>query len=172
MKLKEILELIADKKINYIDAIEELKKLKLPEEDFDEYERIFSKMLGKEERQPTRPIYQLNAIPNEMYWEVLQDAIQQVREEKYSPEIAQNLHNDYSLGQFLIHYFLNEAISIVRMNSLAPEEVNLIGQAYYKAMKIAESNEVKRKKRKQIEEEGPPKKINAMQCDAIECVDN
>jgi len=135
MTIREIIDAAIDKKIDYPKAKEALTKLKLPASDFEEYDRILVKLLGKDSVF-REPVYQLPSIPNEMYSVILQDAIKQVRQEKYSPEIAQHLYDNYMLGPSLINYFLNESISSVRMNSLTPEEIVQIGESYLRALKF------------------------------------
>jgi len=171
MKLKDILAAAIDKSITYPEAKDELKKLQLPHEEFESYDNMLYKLLGGNEKIWKDPIFQLSSIPNEMYFLILQDCIQQVRQEKYSPEIAQNLYEDYMISPALMNYFLNEAISIVRMNTLKPEEIDAIGRAYYSALKIAEK-QIRRKmpnlkNRPKPEVEVEEQSINAEQIGSI-----
>jgi DNA-binding protein len=137
MDMKTLLEKVLQKEITYDEACSELKKLKLDEDTNNKYERMFYKQLGNEAKVNHMPLFQFPGIPNEFYFPILQDAINQVREEKYSPEIAQNLYNNYCLSPALLNYFLNESINIVKMNTLNEEEINAIGKAYVRAINIA-----------------------------------
>jgi hypothetical protein len=142
MTIKDILNLAIDKKISYPDAIEQLKKLHLPEEEFESYDVILYKLLGKEKDVDHLQTLMLNSIPNEMYYMILSETIKLVRSGLFSPDICQQLFDRFGLGIQLISYFVNESISIVRMNTLDPSEISAIGNAYHKmAIALAEQGE-------------------------------
>ena len=176
MRLKEILDAAINKKIDYPKALEALKKLRLPYEEEEDYARMLHKLLGDPKKVFHEPVWQLHCIPNDLYPIIFQECMKQVRQEKYSPEIAQYLFDTYRLSPSLINYFLNEAISAVRMNTLNPEEVAMIGNAYYRAMKHIEQVEEKKaaaKGRKPRKSKGPKivqPSINAEQAGEVEVV--
>ena len=171
MTIKELLNEVVDKKLSYPEAKERLKKMKLPYSEEESYDVLIKKMCGGYSKKVWHePVYNLPIIPNEMYHTILQDSIKQVRQEKYSPEIAQDLYDKYMLGPGLINYFLNESISAVRMNTLTEEEIHKIGSTYYKAMQFAKMAEQMRPKRKRPKlPEGA--NINAIQAGEIDMID-
>jgi hypothetical protein len=132
MTVKDLINQALDKKMTYPEAIEQLKKLRLPEEEQESYELILYKILGKEKEVNHLGTFTLNSVPNELYYEILSDTIKMVRSGMFSPDICQDLFDTYGLGASLISYFVNESISIVRMNTLDPAEIAAIGNAYHK----------------------------------------
>jgi hypothetical protein len=161
MKIADILEKAINKELTYAEALKELKKLKLDYEDEDRYDRLLHKMLGDNKRFRDFT-YFFNGLPNEKYLEVLNFAISLVREGLYSNEIAQMIYDKYMLSAPLITYFLNEAISIVRMNNITPEELAGIGEAYHI---VATQMEEKGLKEKPVIQED---EINAEEIDEID----
>jgi hypothetical protein len=131
VKLLDLLEKAINKQIAYNDAVQELKKLNLPLEDQEKYEILFYKLLGNESKILHEPQYFFPSIPNESYIEIFQFTIALVRDGLYTPEIAQHLFQQYALSAPLITYFINEAVSAVRMNTMTPEEIASIGEAYH-----------------------------------------
>jgi hypothetical protein len=130
LTIKDIISLALDKKFTYDEAITELKKLKLPIEEEESYEIILHKILGKEDSiNHLRPL-SLNSIPNECYFELMTETIKLVRAGLFSPDICQHLFDNYGLSASLINYFVNEAISIVRMNTISDSEFVEIGEKY------------------------------------------
>jgi hypothetical protein len=141
-KIKDIIAEAVDKKISYDDAKKALKSLNLPDEEYEGYDNILQKLLCNFDKLDHRPTYQLKAIPNEMFIVILQDTIKKVREEWYTPEICTYLFNTYRISSQLMNYFVNEAISIVRLNTTNPDEILRIGEAYQKAseqLKLAQT---------------------------------
>jgi len=140
MKIIEILEKAIKREFkSYSDAISELKKLKLPFEEEEKYEILLYKLLGKEERVVHDPAFFFPSIFNENYFKILQETISLIRDGLYSSEIAQHLFNRYALSPALISYFVNEGLSVVRMNTLSPDEISSIGEAYHKVATHLES---------------------------------
>jgi len=164
MTIKDILTEAVEKKITYAEAKEKLKKLRLPRDDFEQYDILIYKLLGKEEKIIHNKIQYLPNIPNTVYSVILQDAIQKVREEWYTPEICQHLFDTYRISSSLMNYFINEAIHIVRMNSMSQEEFVEIGKMYHNAIKFLEENI---KEGKNIKLEVPTPNINAEQAEKI-----
>jgi hypothetical protein len=159
MKIVDILEKAIKKEFsNYADAIEELNKLKLPFEEQQKYESLLYKLLGKEDRVFRNPSFFFPGLLNENYFPILHETIALIRDELYSVEISQHLWDKYALSPALISYFINEALSIVRMNTLSPEELASIGEAYHQVATHLESKGLKR--RPKIVQEGSSK-INA-----------
>jgi hypothetical protein len=154
VKLLDIIEKAINKEIAYNDAIQELNKLKLPFEDQEKYEILLYKLLVKEDRVSHNPQYFFPGVPNEAYIEILQLSIHLVREGLYTPEIAQHLFDEYLISAPLITYFINEAISIVRMNNISPEEIASIGEAYHVVASQLEAKGLKQKPviKKNVEE--------------------
>jgi hypothetical protein len=148
MTIKDLLSQAIDKKISYPEAKTKLKDMHLPHEEYESYDIMLYKLLGKEEKVVHQPIYAMKAIPNEIYFNVLEDSINKVRDEWYTPDICSYLFDEYKLDPNLMNYFVNESISIVRMNSLKPEEVIKIGQAYLKAAQLVAKDQEKSPKRK------------------------
>ena len=165
-KLRDILNDAIEKNITYPEAKEELKKLKLSQEDFEQYDIMLYKLLGDEDKISHAKIYTLPMIPNEMFATILRDTMKRVRDEQYTPEICQALYETYGISSSLMNYFVNEAIHIVRMNTLAPEEILSIGQSYHNAVKFVEENAAKGKKVK-LKFKVPNQKINAEQASDI-----
>jgi hypothetical protein len=145
VKLLEIIEKAINKEFGYNDAIQELKKLSLPYEEQEKYEILLYKLLGKEGKLIHDPQYFFSGIPNDSYLEILELSIHLVREGLYTPEIAQHLFDEYYISAPLITYFINEAISIVRMNNISPEEIASIGEAYHIVASQLEARGVKKK---------------------------
>ena len=145
MSIAELIKLAIDKKIDYIKALEELKKLKLPEDTEEEYEGILYKLLGDEKRLDHRPKYTLECIPNDYYFEILTFSIKMIRDGMYTPEVINELYMKYQLGPQLLNYFINESISIVRMNNMSPEEITSIGEAYHMIASQLESRGLRQK---------------------------
>jgi len=168
MRIKDILRDAIDKKISYAEAKDKLSKLNLPHDEQEEYEIMLYKLLGNEKKLVHEKIWHYPVIPNDLYFTILNDTIKQVREEKYTPEICQNLYDTYNISNNLMNYFVNEGISIVRMNTLAPEEVAVIGEAYYKAAKIVEEQNKKRKNKMKVGVEMTSTKINAESPTSVE----
>jgi hypothetical protein len=107
-------------------------ELKLPEEEFESCDIILFKMLGDDSKILHEPTMALTAIPNELFYRILSETITKVRSGNYSPEICQFLYDEFGIDSKLMTFFINEAISIVRMNTLQPEEIVQIGEAYHK----------------------------------------
>ena len=149
MQITEIIKLAVDKKITYSEALEELKKLRLPEDTEEEYEIILHKILGDDKKLDHRPPFVMEAIPNSLYFQILTSTIKMIRDGMYTPNIVNELCYCYQLGPQLLNYFINEALSIVRLNNLSPEEITSIGEAYHmianklKAQGIYQKPEVK-----------------------------
>jgi hypothetical protein len=132
MVIRDIISQALDGKMTYPEAVSKLKELKLPPEEEESYEIILYKILGDEGSLVHRPLKLLNAIPNDMYYEILGDCIKMVRDGMFTPDICQTLYDKYAVSAPLMNYFCNESISIVRMNTLRPEEISAIGSAYHK----------------------------------------
>jgi hypothetical protein len=130
MTIRDLISTALDKKITYDEAITELKKLKLPEEEEESYEIILHKILGNEDLINHLKTNALNCIPNEIYFEILSETIRMVRAGLFSPDICQNLYDVYGIGGPLINYFVNEAVSIVKMNTISDSEFVEIGEKY------------------------------------------
>lgn len=130
MTLKDLINTALDKKITYDEAITELKKLKLPEDEEESYEIILHKILGNESSINHMKSLSFGAIPNELYFELLSETIKMVRGGLFSPDICQLLYDRYGIGGPLINYFLNEAVSTVRMNTISDSEFVEIGEKY------------------------------------------
>jgi hypothetical protein len=130
LTIRELIDNALDKKITYGEAIEELKKLKLPEEEEEKYEIILHKILGKEDVINHMKTLSLNGIPNEYYFDILTETIKMVRAGLYSPDICQHLYMIYGISASLINYFINESISIVKMNTISDNEFVEIGEKY------------------------------------------
>jgi len=145
MKIQEIISLALDKKIDYSTAMEHLKKLKLPEELEEEYENILYKILGNKEKMNHHISFFLECIPNELYFEILNNCINMVRDNLYTPDIINELFYKYQLGPELLNYFINESISIVRMNNMTPEEIASIGEAYHTIASQLEAKGIREK---------------------------
>jgi hypothetical protein len=141
MTLKDLLNSAIDKKITYGEALAELKKLKLPPDDEETYDIMLHKLLGNDEKILHDSMITMRGIPNDMYYQLLAETIQMVRGGLYSPDICQELFDHYQLVPAIINYFINEAICIVRMNTLKPEEIAAIGQAYHKVAVALTSGE-------------------------------
>jgi hypothetical protein len=145
MKIREIIELALNKKIDYAQAVSKLSELKLDAEEHESYERILYKILGDGKKLDHTPKYLYPGIPNEFYFPILMDTIKMIREGWFSPDICQHLYETYGIASSLITFFVNEAISIVRMNTLQPAEIAAIGQAYHKIAKSLEESHVDQK---------------------------
>jgi hypothetical protein len=128
--LKDLINLALDKKITYDEAVDELKKLKLPEEEQESYEIILHKILGNEDAINHLKTISLSCIPNEMYFIILSETIKMVRVGLFSPDICQRLYDDYGISGPLINYFINEAVSVVKMNTISDSEFVEIGEKY------------------------------------------
>jgi hypothetical protein len=153
MTLLDILEKAINNEFGYGDACQALKELKLPYETQEKYEILLYKLLGDERSVTHDPEYFFTGIPNNQYYTILSEVIGFVRKGLYTPEIAQHIFNKYALSAPLMTYFINEAISIVRMNTLSPEEVANIGEAYHKIATSLESKGIKEKPQIEIESE-------------------
>jgi hypothetical protein len=135
MKLKEILDLAIDEKISYPAALEELYKLKLGEQETEDYKNLLYKILGGKEKVDHSPLILMEFIPNEYYSEYLMFTIKSIRQGANTAEIVNALCSGHRLGPQLATYFVNEALSIVRMNDITPEEFVMMGEAYEKMKK-------------------------------------
>jgi hypothetical protein len=131
LKLLDIIENAINKSITYGDALQELKKLRLDDETQEKYEVMLHKLLGNEKSVFRDTAIFFTGIPNNKYLELMEVTIALVRKGFYTPEIAQTLYDTYMLSAPLITYFINEAVSIVRMNNITPEEIAGIGEAYH-----------------------------------------
>jgi len=156
MEKREVFDLYEDAaagKISFKQALEELNKMNFQKPIFEEHRERLRRIIGDKDDLLKEPIFQVSGIPNSIYYKVLQDSISQIRQNKYIHEIGQHLFDTYSINATLINYFLNEATTIVKMNSLSPEEVETVGRAWNNAMLIALQNAaVKTKKRKKKDE--------------------
>lgn len=164
MKLVDILEKAINKEFAYDAALGELKKLNLPYEEEQKYELLLHKLLGNTKK----TLYDDNkyffeGIPNSNYLPILQEVISLIRGGLYSPEIAQHIFEKYQISSPLMAYFINEALSIVRMNNLSPEEISSIGEAYHQIASNLERKGLKDKPEVQSEEN-----INAEEVGDIE----
>jgi hypothetical protein len=129
MKIVDIISNAVSSK-DYVAAMDELKKLNLDRDDQEKYSLILKKICGYNEKIYKSPMYVLDHIPNDLFLPILQDAVAMVRDNCTSPEICQFLHQQYGIDGELLKYFNNEAIHIVKMNSLSKEEYNFIGKSY------------------------------------------
>lgn len=133
MTLLQILEKAIQKEYtDYSEALDDLKSLNLPYEEYEKYSTMLNKMLGKGDKIFRNPSFYFTGILNEKYFAILQETISLIRDGLHSPEIAQELWDKYMLSPALITYFVNEGLSIVRMNTLQPEEIASIGEAYHR----------------------------------------
>jgi hypothetical protein len=153
-KLLEILEKSIRKEYkNFAEAVEDLRKLNLPYEEQEKYEILLQKQLGSDEKVHHGHKVFFESILNGNYFVILQNTIEMVREGLYSVQISQELYDKYALSPTLIAYFINESLSIVRMNTLAPEEIAQIGEAYHKIAVNLKRKGIKTKPEIDIEED-------------------
>jgi hypothetical protein len=156
MTIADILEKAINKEFSYADACYELKKLHLDEDSQEKYEALLYKLLGKESSLVHDDYHVYECIPDVFYPIILEESIIMVREGAYSNEVAQALWEKYHLSSQLLSYFVNEAVTIVRMNRLTPEEIASVGEAYHQ---IASELEAQGLKEKPVIEQGD--EINA-----------
>jgi len=167
VKIIDILEKAINKEFAYNEALEELKKLGLPYEEEQKYELLLHKLLGHVKKPLYENNYCLEGIPNSNYFPILQEVISLIRGGLYSPEIAQHIFEKYQISSALMMYFINEALSIVRMNNLSPEEISSIGEAYHQIASNLEKKGLKDKPEIQEQDE-----INAEEVGEIEFYEN
>jgi len=84
--------------------------------------------------------YALESIPIDYYNEIFDFTVDNIRKGSSSPEICQMLYTNYGIGNMLMSYFVNEGLSEVRLTSLSPSDINLIGHAYLNAAKRLAEN--------------------------------
>lgn len=164
MTLLDLLKEAVDGTISYADAKEQLKKLISDYDAREQYDILIKKIIGTS-REEKNTLYYTNCIPNEYYYDILQDTIELVRNGEYTPQIVQKIFDTYRLGPETLNYFINEAISIVRMNNLSPEEIASLGEAYHVVASRLEAQGIKQKPKIQLQGQTP---INAEELSEID----
>lgn len=140
MSIYDILDKVLAEDLTYSQVLKMLKPLNLNSSELNKAKNFFYKLLGDSEKKKV-----VNNLPSYMYEGILKETISYVRDELYSAEIIQLLFEKYRLSVPLMTYFINEAISIVKLNTLMPEEISMIGEAYHKAASELESQGSKEK---------------------------
>lgn len=140
MTLKDLLNLCIDKEISFAEAKIELEKLHLSFDERESYENMIYKLIGEDKK--SLQLKQLPIIPSFFHDEILSFVINEINAEKYSPDIAQELYDIYGIDHKLIYYFVNEAISIVKLHSLTTEEFKYIGKKYKEVLESINEEDV------------------------------
>jgi hypothetical protein len=141
MKIKDILKKFSNGEITYGKAKAELKALE-NHMDEDDYDRIYSaietirEVYGVEKGIDKDPLDHsfrgTKAILNEFYLEALTSCINMIRDGEHPQDIGTWLFHTYGLDGNLATYFYNEAMDIVKMNTLSSEIMEQIGEEYLK----------------------------------------
>lgn len=146
MTTKELLDDFVNGKMSFGEAKAKLKQMGKYMND-DEYDKIdlcleTLREVKEVERgvdhdpmdhQP-RP---LEVIPSAIYLDVFFFCVQKILDGYYAHNIGNLIYDEFGIGSGLATYFYNEALDMVRLNNLTPEQISEIGEEYMKA-KFAE----------------------------------
>jgi hypothetical protein len=101
-------------------------------------------------------IYPLSCIPAELVGPIMKETIDMIQEGSYTPDVLEHLFEDYGLSDELGYFFNNEAVSMIRLKTLTPEEFVTIGTEYQRqALEIEEQERRERRRRHQVKEIEP-----------------
>jgi hypothetical protein len=149
MTIKEIVNKFVKGEFTYGEALSKLNELKqyLDEDDFDRVTtvlRTLREIYEVEKGNDRDPIDHCeippcNFVPNEMYSMVFDDTVKMIESGVFPQNIGRTLFSKFRINDELINYFYNEALEIVRLQTLTPESIIEIGEEYVK-MKNAQKN--------------------------------
>lgn len=132
---RSLLNDIIAEMVREMDKEAALKRLRreISTEDYEEAHSELMKAADKlhmPKHEPRQPILQLHHIPTEFYQPILTEVLKMIRDGAYTQDVMAHLMIDYGLDYTMSAYFNNEALSIIRLKSITPDEFEFIGQKY------------------------------------------
>jgi hypothetical protein len=146
MTVKELIEQFVTEKLSFQDAKKKLREMgkHMNEEDFEKIDCVLESLReikevarGSDHDSMDHSPRPLEAIPNEYYMEIFFDCVQGITDGVYPHQIGNELYEKYGIGSGLATYFYNEALDMVRLSHLTPDQIKDIGEEYTRA-KFAE----------------------------------
>jgi hypothetical protein len=146
MTIKELIEKFVNGSMTFAEAKKKLRELGQYLDD-DEYDKIdLTLETLREIKEVDRGVDHdtmdhtprpLNILMNDFYMDVFFDCVKAISDGVYPHQIGNDLYEDYGINSVLATYFYNEALDMVRLNKLTPDQIKDIGEEYMR-VKFAE----------------------------------
>jgi len=146
MKVKELIDQFVAGKMTFSEAKAKLREMgrHMNYDDFEKVDLCLETL--REIREVDRGVDSdpmdhsfkpIECVPNEMYLDIFFFCVQKIADGVYPQNLGNMLYDEFGIGSMLATYFYNEALDMVRLNNLTPEQILSIGEEYMRT-KMAE----------------------------------
>jgi len=142
MTVKKLIDEFVSGKLSFAEAKKKLKEMGR-HMDLDDYEKVdlcletLREIKEVDRGQGSDPMDHqfkpLEAIPNELYLEIFFFCVQKIADGVYPHNVGNMMYDEFGIGSQLATFFYNEALDMVRLNNLTPDQIQSIGEEYMKA---------------------------------------